>query len=349
MTARTRKIRRSLMLMLLLTTGTIVVLTTTAFSVYEFITARQFAARNLATLAEVIATNSTAALAFDNPDDARSVLAAIKAERHVTGAALYSLDGKLFASYPDTAASFPALAPRIGERFGRARLVVVRSVSQGNSRLGTVYLRSDLGVIYERIRLYALIAGIIILLAGPTTYLIAARLQREISDPILALAQTAKAVSQNRDYSVRAPHAQGYELGLLTDAFNHMLTRIGEGQDRLQSQLARLDLLHRITRAIGDRLDLPSIFQVVVGTLEGDLPIDFGCVCTYAPGTEFISLQSIGPRSRALAAGMALADGAVIPVGENGLSRCVAGELVYEPDTSGLPFAFPQRFAQAGM
>lgn len=349
MTARTRDIRRSLILMLLLTTGIVVLLTTAAFSVYEFVAARELAARNLSTLAQVIATNSTAALAFDNPDDARRVLAAIKAEPHVTAAALYSLDGKLFASYPGDGASLPGEVPRLGERFGRSRLVVAHSVVQGTNRLGTVYLKSDLGAIYESIRLYALIAGMILLLAGPTTYLIAVRLQREISGPILALADTAKAVSQNRDYSARAPQARGYELGLLTDAFNHMLTRIEEGQRRLESQLARLDLLHRITQAIGDRLDLASIFQVVVGTLEADLPIDFGCVCTYEPGTHFISLQSIGPRSRAAAATMALADGAAIPVDENGLSRCIGGELVYEPDASSLPFAFPKRFAQAGI
>jgi signal transduction histidine kinase/CheY-like chemotaxis protein len=349
MAARSTNIRRSLILMLLLTTGIVVVLTTAAFSVYEFVAARQLAARNLATLAQVIATNSTAALAFDNPDDARRVLAAIKAEPHVRAAALYSLDGKLFASYPGNTAAPPVSAPKPGQRFRRSRLEVARSVVQGTNRLGTVYLESDLGAVYERIRLYALIAGLILLLAGPTTYLIAARLQREISDPILALAETAKVVSQNRDYSARAPHAHGYELGLLTDAFNHMLTRIEEGQGRLQSQLARLDLLHRITRAIGDRLDLPSISQVVVGTLEADLPIDFGCVCTYEPGTHFIALQSIGPRSRAQAAAMGLADGAAIPVDENGLSRCIGGELVYEPDTSSLPFAFPKRFAQAGL
>lgn len=349
MLVRTKNIRRSLILMFLLTTGIVVVLTTAAFSVYEFVTARQLAARNLSTLAQVIATNSAAALAFDDPNGARTVLAAVKAEPHVTAAALYSPDGKLFASYPRDAVSLPPLAPKLGVRFGRSRLLVARSVLQGKNRLGTVYLRSDLGAIYEHIRLYALIAGIILLLGGPTTYLIASRLQREISDPILALAKTAEAVSQNRDYSVRAPQVRGQELGLLTDAFNHMLTRIEEGQERLQSQLARLDLLHRITRAIGDRLDLPSIFQVVVGTLEADLPIDFGCVCTYEPGAHFIAPQSIGPGSRPVAQALMLGDGAAIPVDENGLSRCVGGELVYEPDTSSLPFAFPKRFAQAGL
>ena len=51
-------------------------------------------------------------------------------------------------------------------------------------------------------------------------------------------------------------------------------------------QLARLDLLNRITRAIGERQDLPSIFQVVVATLEDNLPVDFGCICLREPATE---------------------------------------------------------------
>ncbi|MGH8218802.1 MAG: ATP-binding protein, partial [Steroidobacteraceae bacterium] len=286
----------------------------------------------------------------DNPDDARGVLSAIKAEPHVIAAALYSLDGKLFAAYPQKiGASLPARAPPPGYRFGPSQLTAVQSVFQGSRRLGTVYLKSDLGAIYERFRLYALIACIILAVAGVIAYLIAERLQREISAPILALAEFAKVVSLNRDYSVRAAQPHGYELGLLTGAFNHMLTRIEEGQSRLQSQLARLDLLHRITRAIGDRLDLKSIFQVVVGTLEADLPIDFGCVCTHEPGATAISLQSIGPRSIALSHLLAIAEDSAIPIGENGLSRCVAGALVYEPDTSILPFAFPERFARAGL
>ena len=32
---------------------------------------------------------------------------------------------------------------------------------------------------------------------------------------------------------------------------------------QIQEQLARMELLNRITRAIGERLDLPSIFQVM--------------------------------------------------------------------------------------
>ena len=52
-------------------------------------------------------------------------------------------------------------------------------------------------------------------------------------------------------------------------------------ENRLQTQLERLNLLDQLTRAIGERQDLASVYQVVVRRLEDNLPVDFGCVCLY--------------------------------------------------------------------
>src|SRR5205823_5717199 len=49
-------------------------------------------------------------------------------------------------------------------------------------------------------------------------------------------------------------------------------------QVKVQAQLARLHLLHQITRAIAERQDIQSIFQVVIRTLEEQLPVDFCCI-----------------------------------------------------------------------
>ena len=56
--------------------------------------------QQLGTLGKAIAANSTAALAFDNADDAESVLTAFEADEHIVGAALYDQRGQLFAVYP---------------------------------------------------------------------------------------------------------------------------------------------------------------------------------------------------------------------------------------------------------
>ena len=120
-------------------------------------------------------------------------------------------------------------------------------------------------------------------------------------------------------------------------------------EDRLQAQLGRLNLLSRITRAISERHDLRSIFQVVVRSLEEDLPIDFGCICLRELPEAVLTVACIGARSASVAADLALSDQARIPIDQNGLSRCLQGHLVYEPDTTKVPFPFPQRLATGGL
>ncbi len=122
-----------------------------------------------------------------------------------------------------------------------------------------------------------------------------------------------------------------------------------QAEDKLQAQLARLNLLSRITRAISERHDLRSIFQVVVRSLEEDMPIDFGCICLREVPEAALTVACIGARSESLATELALSNQARIPIDQNGLSRCLQGHLVYEPDTTKVPFPFPQRLAAGGL
>jgi signal transduction histidine kinase len=108
-------------------------------------------------------------------------------------------------------------------------------------------------------------------------------------------------------------------------------------------------LLEQITRAIGERQDLRSIFQVAIRTLEEQLPLDFGCVCPYDRVDNLLTVASGGLRSAALATALALPEHARIPIAENGLSRWVRGQVVYEPDLSHAEFPFSQRLARAGL
>ncbi|HSV51294.1 MAG TPA: ATP-binding protein [Burkholderiaceae bacterium] len=122
-----------------------------------------------------------------------------------------------------------------------------------------------------------------------------------------------------------------------------------QAEQKTQAQLGRLNLLHQITRAIGERQDLPSILQVVVSSLEDQLPVDFGCMCLYEQSDNALKVTSVGLRSAALAQELAMTDQARVDIDANGLSRCVQGELVYEPDISQLTFPFSQRLAQGGL
>ncbi len=126
------------------------------------------------------------------------------------------------------------------------------------------------------------------------------------------------------------------------------ITERKRAEQRLAAQLARHHLLNAITRAIGERQDLPSIFQVVIRTLEEELPIDFGCLCLYQPPDALV-IARVGVKSHELAIDLGMTERTPVQIDQNGLSRCVRGQLVYESDLSAVEFPFPQRLAAGGL
>jgi PAS domain S-box-containing protein len=120
-------------------------------------------------------------------------------------------------------------------------------------------------------------------------------------------------------------------------------------EQRLAAQFSRIDLLNRISRAIGERQDLQSILRVTLARLEEDLPIDFGCVCLYDDAAEKLTVCAVGARSQELANHIGLVEEAALPIDRNGLSRCVGGTLVYEPETLGSHHALPMRLFGGGL
>jgi PAS domain S-box-containing protein len=127
------------------------------------------------------------------------------------------------------------------------------------------------------------------------------------------------------------------------------MTERQRAEQRLQAQLARLSLLQQVTRAIGERQDIQSIFQVVIRTLEEHLPVDFCCICLYDAAESRLTVTSVGARSESLAMELAMAPQADLPIDQNGLSHCIRGRLVYEPDIGELDFPFPRRLARGGL
>jgi signal transduction histidine kinase/ActR/RegA family two-component response regulator len=201
----------------------------------------------------------------------------------------------------------------------------------------------------------ALGALLLVLVIVGATIAVAAYAARRIARPISAIAEVARARAGGAD-DVRVEVAGPREVANVGVAFNALIdTRERANREReaaqakLQLQLSRLDLLHRITRAIGERHDLRSIFQVVIRSLEADLPIDFGCICLYVETERMLTVASIGSRSDAVMKRLALMEHERIAVDSNGLATCIKGQLVYEPDITRADGEFTQRLASAGL
>ena len=236
-------IRRKLMTMILVTSGVVLLLTCAAFLTAEFLTFRQAAARQLGTLARVVASNSTAALAFENPADAREILSALRAEPHIIAATLYDRDGHPFAQFPDSlpASSTPGRPGADGYRFESGHLAGFEPVVEGsNARLGTLTSRTTWGPMYQRLRLYARHR------APGDRRRAAARVSPfpKAAGPDLSTRSSVSPRSPRLSptgVTIRsAPRQLGRdELGELTDAFNHMLSQIQEQNEALRESEGR--------------------------------------------------------------------------------------------------------------
>ncbi len=213
-----------------------------------------------------------------------------------------------------------------------------------------------------------LFGGIVVLVVTVTIYITL----RSVSRPLEKLREgTAIVGAGNLDFSLQFDSQD--EIGDLARAFDGMteklkLTTVSRDalvdinetlqaeiierqqiEKKAQAQLARLNLLHQITRSIGERQDLRSIFQVVIRSLEDHLPVDFSCVCLYDQAKNQLQVTSVGLHSESLAQQLSMTQNTQVSIDENGLSRCVRGQLVYEADISKVDFPFPQRLATGGL
>ncbi|MDB6059651.1 MAG: integral rane sensor signal transduction histidine kinase [Verrucomicrobiales bacterium] len=240
-------IKRKLTLAMMLTGGSVLLLTSLAFMTYGVINARRNLIQNLNILAEITAANASAALLFEEPKTANEILSKLEAEPSVLKAALYTRDRKVLAHYPQSMfeTNFPAV--EIGEisRFRSGVAEIFYPVHENDRWVGTIYVQSDLSALYDRFRLYAVIVVAVMVTAIMIIVFLSNWLQRQISGPILALADTARAVSEQRDYSVRGKVIGTDELGALTQAFNHMLNQIQERETALRASQSDLQELNR--------------------------------------------------------------------------------------------------------
>lgn len=231
------------MVIILVTSVASIVFMRLVFFTYEFLTFRHTTIQQLSTVGQVIAANSTAALAFDNQNDAADILTALKTNRHIVAAALYNKSGQLFAKYPAEIpdSSLPTAPGKAGYHYEHLSLIGFEPVVQGDRTLGMLYLQLDTGVIMDEwLRNTIVLAVVAVAIAIVVAYFLSKTLQKQISQPILSLAGTARDITDHRDFSIRAKKPGNDEIGLLTDAFNQMLTEI-----QAQDQAIRVDIAKR--------------------------------------------------------------------------------------------------------
>jgi signal transduction histidine kinase len=240
---RDLSIRRKLTVIIMATCSAALLLACAAFVLHDLLDFRRLLASDLSTLSRIIGANSAAAILFNDPREAGKTLAALEAEPHIAWACIYNQKGELLARYVRGGGriALPPLPRTLGPRFGRDSLRLATPVVFDGERVGTVWLESDLGEIHDRLSRYAGISALVLVASSLVALLLSSKLQRVISEPILRLVQTARAVSERKDFAVRATRLSDDELGLLVVAFNEMLEQIQQRDAALTGSLARLE------------------------------------------------------------------------------------------------------------
>ncbi|PYU23081.1 MAG: hypothetical protein DMG30_12790 [Acidobacteria bacterium] len=225
----------------MLVSGAALLISCMAFVAYDRITFRQAMVHNLSIQAQMAGSNSVSPLMFNDPQAAENTLSALKAAPDVVSAGIYTRDGRPFATYwrdgTAQALTLPQIPPNQTEIhwFQDGQLVVVRTIVFEGKPTGTVYICSDLREMSGRLKRYAGIAAIVLLASLIAALLVASIFQRAVAKPIVHLAEMARLVSRDKDYSVRATSTGNRdEPATLIQAFNEMLGQIQEREEALQ-------------------------------------------------------------------------------------------------------------------
>jgi two-component system sensor histidine kinase/response regulator len=243
-TRRNTSIGQKIRGIILVTCGVSILMACTALAGYDVLSFRTALVGDLTSAAGIAGSNSTAALMFSDAQSARDTLSSLRALPQVVEACIYAHDGTVFAKYArhgaDPNFTPPARGPA-GTVFTSHEVILFQPIQLSGEEIGTIYVKSDLSELYGRAERFGVIFLIVILASFVTAYLLASRLQRVISEPILELARTASAVSLGKDYSLRATKGSEDEIGFLADRFNEMLGHIETRDSALQSAHVELE------------------------------------------------------------------------------------------------------------
>src|SRR5688500_12163439 len=142
---RRQSVGRKLSTTALATTGATLMAACSVFAVYDYINLRSRLVRDVTMLADVVGTNSTAALTFKDAAAAAETLRAAAANEHILDARLFTRDGTLLATYMRQGASRSHTLPEevalpgieALALFEGNQLRVVRSISLNGEIIGS--------------------------------------------------------------------------------------------------------------------------------------------------------------------------------------------------------------------
>ncbi len=235
-------ITHKLTLLLALAGGAAAAFSSVAFLVNDRIMFRERQVAELTGIAQILATQSTAVVAFEQRQSAEELLASLRDRHDVLSAHLFTSDQKWLAGYSsseDTTKQPVASAERGSLVANDGRLVVTVPVVEAGHELGTLEVRAVVAPLVGYLPRYLgmltgiTLASLFVILA------LSAHLQRVIAEPLdhLVAALRQFNLSGNSACGITLPATA--ELGELTRELNTLLARVESDRSQLEEQRER--------------------------------------------------------------------------------------------------------------
>ncbi|WP_051303241.1 ATP-binding protein [Psychromonas aquimarina] len=200
------------------------------------------AENQLKALARLMASQSTASLTFQDKEAAEESLASLEAKPEIVLARIYDSDNLLMAEYIKT-----SFDPEANKKLLQMDLNTLHSsgpddviyhievIRLEDKVLGHVILINDQSQLRARLWRQAFFAPFIIILGTLLAFILAARMQLLISQPLLQMTEVMQQVSAQKNYHIRIPGQRNDEIGSLIRGFNMMLEQV-ETRDRVLAE-----------------------------------------------------------------------------------------------------------------
>ncbi|MDD2759321.1 MAG: ATP-binding protein [Methylomonas sp.] len=227
----TRKLSKTLILMVVLT----LILATLTHSFREYKELQHNIDTKLTLTADMIGQNSSVALLFDDKLTAEEILRALEHDTDIISAVIQNPSGEIFAAYSNAKLDWhyhwPDFIPNTRE--------ISRKIFHTQHVVGNITLTANLHRAYLMLLRDTLSEVLIVFIALTMAALFVLRQQRSLLRPILRLADTARRIERDHDYSIRSNYRGNDEISDLSDAFNGMLTQMQQNEAYLENKVRR--------------------------------------------------------------------------------------------------------------
>ena len=211
--------------------------------------ARQQAESELISISEMVASNTVAALIFSDPVAAKNTLDSLKAKPDIFNAVIYDAEGNVFAEYGsgdeilniEEVNTYITKDTRVIHKHNYGLHSFIPIISE-NEKIGVISISDNMMTFNKRMSELYYWVFLTSLLALLVSFMIMLWLQRIFTKPLNELLSTIQNITDNKDYTKRAPASVTTEFEVLGRNFNNMLNEIYERDKQLESMNSELEM-----------------------------------------------------------------------------------------------------------